>query len=418
MHSMGSEQLLSRMPQAQQAAVAARALTAQTDPRVTPKVLLYSHDTFGLGNIRRSLLLGDLLSTEYPHASILLVTGSPMIHAFRIPERMDYVKLPCVDRVDAEKYEPRFLTACASEVRHTRAAIVERAVVGFQPDLLIVDKRPAGIDGELLPALEALSRQARRPRIVLGMRDILDAPALTRQRLREGGSFDVLERYYDEVWIYGSRDVFDSVAEYDFPPAVARMSRYCGYLRRRPVARRPYAGPPRVLVTTGGGADGEHVLTAYLAGLAARTPGSVHSVIVLGPQLAAAAAARVRTLCRERTDVEVVEFEPDLTLRYADADVVVAMAGYNTVCELLTAGARAVLVPRAEPVQEQLIRARRLATRGFFRMVEPSQLTPEHLFEHVLAAASDMASPMSAIDMDGLSRVKARVQRLLDGSKR
>src|SRR5512132_4410868 len=91
-----------------------------------PKIMIYSHDTFGLGNIRRSLLLGDLLGSEYPHSAILLMTGSPMVHAFRIPDRMDYVKLPCVTRVSADEYEPRFLADCADEIRSTRSAILER----------------------------------------------------------------------------------------------------------------------------------------------------------------------------------------------------------------------------------------------------------------------------------------------------
>src|SRR6185369_11597709 len=88
------------------------------------KILLYSHDTFGLGNIRRTLLLTQDLTRLYPKAAILVVTGSPMIHAFRIPEGVDYIKLPCLDRVDAERYQPRFLYDCAEEVRQTRGAIL------------------------------------------------------------------------------------------------------------------------------------------------------------------------------------------------------------------------------------------------------------------------------------------------------
>src|SRR5262245_56375679 len=104
-------------------------------PRLArPKILIYSHDTFGLGNIRRSLLLGELLGSAYPQSAILLMTGSPMVHAFRIPERMDYVKLPCVTRVNADEYEPRFLTHCADEIRRTRSEILERTSVAFQPD--------------------------------------------------------------------------------------------------------------------------------------------------------------------------------------------------------------------------------------------------------------------------------------------
>src|SRR5262249_17960692 len=75
-----------------------------------PKILLYSHDTFGLGNIRRTLLLSETLIDDYPDAAVLIVTGSPMIHAFRIPDRVDYVKIPCVDRTQAGPHEPRFLS--------------------------------------------------------------------------------------------------------------------------------------------------------------------------------------------------------------------------------------------------------------------------------------------------------------------
>ena len=380
-----------------------------------PKILLYSHDTFGLGNIRRSLVLGELLGAEYPRASILLVTGSPMIHAFHIPERMDYVKLPCVDRVTADRYEPRFLTECADEVRRTRSEIIERTAAGFAPDLFIVDKRAAGIDGELLPALRALSAQPRPPRIVLGLRDILDAPEITRRTLRENGSFEVIEQYYDEIWVYGSRTIFDSVAEYDFPPAIARRTRYCGYLRRRAAPRTPHAGPPRVLVTTGGGADGEALIRTYLEAVSSSEPGAFESLVVLGPQLASGTGEGLRQAVRGRADVQCIDFEPDLSRRYEAADVVVSMAGYNTVCELLSSGVRAVLVPRAEPVQEQLIRARRLAARGTFLMVEPSALTPERLMAEVRRALDAPMPQGSSIDMEGLSRVRNRVQRLLEG---
>jgi predicted glycosyltransferase len=379
-----------------------------------PKILLYSHDTFGLGNIRRSLLLGELFASEYPRAAILLVTGSPMIHAFTLPRQLDYVKLPSVNRVTAEQYEPRFLTDCAEEVRETRSAILKQSVVTFRPDLMIVDKRAAGIDGELLPALKALRRLSRPPRLVLGIRDILDAPAITRRTLRENGSFEVMAKYYDEIWIYGSANVFDAVAEYDFPRGVACKTRYCGYLRRAAVPRTPHHGVPRVLVTAGGGEDGRDLITAYLADVIAGPAHALQSTVVFGPQLDAGAAQALRALARGRTDVQFVDFDADMTRRYEAADVVVSMAGYNTICELLTAGVRSVLVPRAEPVQEQLIRARRLAARGCFRVVEPSALSPGALVGAVHEALAAAAPTGRAVDMEGLTRIRERAHRLLE----
>ena len=175
----------------------------------SPKIVLYSHDTFGMGNIRRTLLLSQEFITEYPGASILIITGSPMIHAFRIPKGIDYIKLPCLDRLCKPKqYAPRYLSGCREEVKQTREAILKESVLRFNPDLMVVDKRAAGIDGELLPTLHALRQNGRHTKLVLGVRDILDEPERTRKVLAGNGSFDVIDEFYDEVWIYGAKTDF------------------------------------------------------------------------------------------------------------------------------------------------------------------------------------------------------------------
>ena len=220
-----------------------------------PKILFYSHDTFGLGNIRRTLLLSQTLAEEYPRAAMLVVTGSPMIHAFRIPENLDYIKLPCLDRTDADCYKPKFLAAQASEVERIRRAILVETVLGFKPDLMIVDKRPGGVDGELLDALRALRRRPTTTRVVLGMRDILDEPARTRSSLRRTRDMATIARYYDEVWIYGEHAIFDPVVEYAFRddvarktlllrvPAAALAGRHGARGSRRTRSSRPVAAP-------------------------------------------------------------------------------------------------------------------------------------------------------------------------------
>lgn len=384
---------------------------------LTPyKILLYSHDTFGLGNIRRTLLLTQELKRTYPKAAILLVTGSPMIHAFRIPEGVDYIKLPCLDRIEADRYEPRFLSDCSEEMKRTRRAILEKSVLGFAPDLMIVDKRPAGVDGELLETLIALQQSQKKTRLVLGLRDILDEPKHTRLSLSRHGCFETIERFYDEVWVYGSEYIFDPIKEYGFPDSVARKTVFCGYLKRpTEVVTRP-AGPPRVLVTTGGGGDGSRMIETYLEGLAVLPRNvAIETLVVFGPQM----PESKRTALLERfdylSDVTFVDFEPDLTKRYAEADIVVSMAGYNTVCELLSFARRAILVPRAEPVVEQLIRARLLAAQGLFELIEPQDLSPKTLIDKVLASFKPTPVSATPLDLDGLPRIRARVAALLKG---
>lgn len=380
-----------------------------------PRILLYSHDTCGLGNIRRTLLLAETVRDEYPDASVLVVTGSPVIHAFRIPAGVDYVKLPTLDRTDADRYSPRFLGGAAS-IMSLRRDILERTIVGFDADLIVVDKRPSGIDGELETTLTAIEGMARRPRLVLGLRDILDEPKRTRASFEKSRAMETIARYYDEVWIYGERSIFDAVREYGFPDTVARRTRYCGYLKRPTVQITRPAGPPRVLVTTGGGEDGAAVLRAYLSDLVA-LPRAVQlrSVVVCGPDLPATARAALRAEFDGLSDVEMIDFEPDMTRRYAEADVVVSMAGYNTVCELLSYGRKAVLVPRATPVVEQLIRANLLAARGYFRMVAPGAVVPGALMRAVLDSLADPVRG-HAVDLDGLPRIRARVRTLLEGT--
>ena len=380
-----------------------------------PRVLLYSHDTFGLGNIRRTLLLAQEVIDQYPRAAVLLITGSQVIHSFRIPKGVDYIKLPCLDRIDAERYESRFLVECSDAVKRTRSAIIERTVLGFAPNLIIVDKRPAGVDGELADTLRALRTRNFPTRLVLGMRDILDEPRKTRETLRNNRSFEVIRDYYDEVWVYGSQSIFDSVSEYGFPDDIARITHYCGYLKRPTVGTNRNGGPPHVLVTTGGGGDGSRMIQAYLEGLSTLPRNvALKSTIVFGPQMSVDTRAEITKRFEYLTDVEFREFEPDLIELYGQADLVVSMAGYNTVCELLSFGRKAILVPRAEPVKEQLIRARLLNAAGLFEMVEPDELSPETLIAKVLNGLNDGAELPVRIDLQGLPRIRERIRELLE----
>ena len=384
-----------------------------------PRILLYSHDTFGLGNIRRTLLLAQEVIEQYPRAAVLLITGSQMIHSFRIPEGVDYIKLPCLDRIDAERYESRFLLECSEAVKRTRRAIIERTVLGFAPDLMIVDKRPAGVDGELNDTLTALRNGNFPTRLVLGVRDILDEPRKTRETLKNNHSFEIIRDYYDEVWIYGSPSIFDTVNEYDFPEDVAQITHYCGYLKRPTKTAHRDVGPPHVLVTTGGGGDGSRMIETYLEGLS-NLPRNValKSTVVFGPQMSVDKRASLVSSFGYLTDVEFREFEPDLTELYAEADLVVSMAGYNTVCELMSFGRNAILVPRAQPVKEQLIRARLLAAAGLFEIVEPHELTPETLLTKVLASLKHDSDRPVRVDLQGLPRIRERLRELLEEKAR
>jgi predicted glycosyltransferase len=73
-----------------------------------PRILFYSHDAYGMGNIRRTLAICEHLTKTMPNAAILIITGSPIIHSLQMPPRVDYVKLPCLTREDNESFSAKY----------------------------------------------------------------------------------------------------------------------------------------------------------------------------------------------------------------------------------------------------------------------------------------------------------------------
>lgn len=390
------------------------------------KVLIYSHDTFGLGNIRRMLEVARHLVESSPEVSVLVITGSPMLHAFRLPPGIDYVKLPCLQRNVQGQYAARSLSLTLHETVRLRANLIRSAIADFAPDLILVDKKPFGVEDELAGALQALQEQQHRPRLVLLLRDILDSPEATARVWRKNGYFEAITTYYDQVLVVGCPEVFDLRREYQFPPFAAAKLRYCGYIAREPGRRtrsemRQQLGVAAherlVLVTPGGGEDGYTLVDTALRGLAglpADERPRLH--IVCGPEMAATQRAAVLAATQALPGVSLQDFSDDMMSLQAAADVVLAMGGYNTVCELLSCGKRGVLVPRTQPGLEQCIRAERMAGMGLLAMVHPDRLTPATLMRALRAelAALDQGQPRPRLQrLQGLEQAKQAIFELL-----
>lgn len=391
------------------------------------KLLIYSHDTYGLGNIRRMLGIASFLSCKHPDLAILLVSGSPMLHAFRIPPQIDYVKLPCLGRLQTGEYISAHIGVSVEQVLRTRANILKSTISGYQPDIVLVDKKPLGLEGELGPALQARKQSPQQPRQVLLLRDILDSPDTTRTIWQKNGYYDAIDALYDRVLVVGNQSIFDVAENYAFPPSVRDKTRYCGYLKRRcsqqSVADTQSelglsANDKLVLATVGGGADGTDLLSCYLQGLkdTKTTPG-YHSLLLCGSEMPAEHRARLEATAARLQHVQIREFTDDI-MRYMEAaDVVVSMGGYNTLCEILTLKKNAIVVPRTAPVREQCIRAERMAALGLIQTIHPDLLTPQRLADAVKTALAQdkiCKSKLYRIDMDGLSRIEEEILYLLD----
>jgi predicted glycosyltransferase len=233
-------------------------------PHPGARVLIYSHDTFGLGHLRRSRALANAIVEAQPDTSVIIISGSPVIGNFEFESGVDYIRIPGVTKLHDGDYRSLNLNVDLDEAVGLRQALILQTAKAFRPDVFIVDKEPTGFRGEVVPALEYL--QAAGCRLVLGIRDVMDEPALLVPEWERKGARAALIRYYDEIWVYGLRDVYQPLKALDLPPEVESRITYTGYLRRD-VPPTPSLNKypkitkqPFILVTTGGGGDGDDLI--------------------------------------------------------------------------------------------------------------------------------------------------------------
>ena len=388
------------------------------------KILVYSHDTYGLGNIRRMLSVVEHLVKKNPEVCALILSGSPMMQAFRLSPRIDYIKLPCLTRAQNGDYKSKYLDIEYEKIITMRADLILNTVVNFQPDLLLVDKKPLGVQNEIAPALDVIGRRANRPRVVLVTREILDGPEVTKDVWERNDYHGAIEEHYDSVLVLGPKNVFDMAEKYDFPATTRHKVRYCGYIAKEQPVRAVAdvreelnAGAlPIVLLTSGGGRDGIHMLGLGLHTLLPDCQrGKIHLVAVLGPEMEAEQREDLHRVGRGVPNLTLIDFTNDMMSYMAAANAVVAMAGYNTVTELLSLGVPAVLVPRTSPSQEQWIRATRLEQLGLFNVIHPDQYSAETLRRSLgeVLAQSRQNDAKHQLDMNALETVHDYVQELL-----
>src|SRR5437867_11085615 len=118
------------------------------------RFLFYSHDSYGLGHIRRTNVIADRLIRSFPAPSALVVTGSPRSHYFRYPPHCDSLKLPSIGKASNGRYVPRESDMALEEVVALRRRLILQAVTSFRPDVFFSDHTPNGIGGEILAALD------------------------------------------------------------------------------------------------------------------------------------------------------------------------------------------------------------------------------------------------------------------------
>lgn len=390
------------------------------------RILIYSHDTFGLGHLRRSRAIANALVAEWPDASVVILSGSPVIGNFEFGSGVDYVRVPGVTKLPDGNYTSLNLNLSLDDAVGLREALILQTAESFRPDLLIVDKEPTGFRGEILPALEHLRNEGCR--LILGIRDVMDEPALLVPEWERKGASEALVRYYDEIWVYGLEEVYRPLAALDLPAEIEPRITYTGYLRRglpkEPALTRypKLMKQPFILVTTGGGGDGDDLIDWVISAYETDPTLDVPAVFVFGPFINRARRRAFVERIARHPKLEALPFDTKIELLMKKAAAVVAMGGYNTFCEILSLDKRALVVPRTRPRREQLIRAVEADRLGLLRMLCDHDGTRDsRRMAQALRALPQQPRPSEVVIpglLDGLDVIRDRVGLALHSAHR
>ncbi|WP_326875540.1 glycosyltransferase family protein [Bosea sp. (in: a-proteobacteria)] len=374
--------------------------------RLPLRVLMYSHDTFGLGHLRRSRVIAEALTRQNSAIEVTILTGAPDVAAFPDGDRIRQIRLPPVKKLASGAYVSWNSAVPYPETIAVRRAIIRTEAARLSPHLMIVDKEPGGLEGELLPTLAVLRDIGST--IVLGLRDVLDAPDTLRLEWQHKGATACIERFYDELWVYGPSDFYDPLQGIPLPERLRDRVRFTGFLARSAScgALHPHRSGNYLLVAAGGGGDGYPLLSAALDGL--RASRELDTVIVTGPYMHCEEFLDLQRRASTLRHVKIVRFDPRMQDLVAGARAMIAMCGYNSFCEALSFDIPTLYVPRTAPRQEQWIRAQRSHALGWSAILTGEQAEDRSEFAAAIDRLMFQLPPSRSVrrpDLGGLGSI-------------
>ena len=388
------------------------------------RVLIYSHDSFGLGHLRRCRAIAHSLVGEFNKLSVLILSGSPIIGSFDFRARVDFVRVPGVIKLRNGDYTSLKLHLDIEQTMALRASIIRHTADVFDPDIFIVDKEPLGLRGEVGDTLEML--KSRGTPLILGLRDVMDEPELLVPEWERKHVMPALKDLYDELWVYGLPQFYDPLTGVEIPEVIRRKIVYTGYLKHQvpealSVKSASVPNTPYILVTTGGGEDGDvlidWVLTAYETEMKIPHP----ALIVLGPFMQTDHQESFLARIEKLESVSAMTFSSHIEHLMEKAVGVVAMGGYNTFCEILSFDKPSIIVPRTKPRLEQYIRASRAQELGLLSMLNYDNEADPKTMATALCQLTQQNPPSEIILpglLDGLQNINRLVSQYIAKSHR
>ena len=366
-----------------------------------PRALFYVQHLLGIGHLKRAATLSRAM--ENAGFAVTIVSGGKAVPGLDIGTA-DFVQLAPMRSADehfAVMLNDDDRPIDASYRLERRDRLLE-TVARVRPDLILTELFPFGrrhLRSEIIPMLEAARNQMPRPRIICSVRDILVEPSKPE---RAPEMVAIVKEYYDKVLIHGDPDLVPFEQTFPLAEEIADRLAYTGYIVDPPPPDATDSGLGRneVIVSAGGGALSEPLLTAAISARGKTRLKEATWRLLAGPSLAEDGFDRLRCLAGDGVIVE--RARADFTALLANCALSISQGGYNTIMDVLAAKVRAVIAPYAGGKEtEQTLRAGLLRQRGALQVVWEDELSPDRLACAVEAALDGPRPDATGIKTDG-----------------
>jgi predicted glycosyltransferase len=265
---------------------------------------------------------------------------------------------------------------------------------------------------ELIPLLETIHIEANRAHVACSVRDVLVA---SRKPGRDAEVVAIVRRFFDAVLVHGDPRLIPFDATFKAAGEIADLIHHTGYVTSGTVAAAEAtpAAHDEVLVSAGGGAVGAPLLFAAMQARPLTALAGKTWRFLTGPNLPEADYAKLQRMAGKAAVVE--RFRPDFPALLKGCAISISQAGYNTTMDILTAGARAVVIPYETGGEtEQRLRAEILASKGLLTVVPAAELSASRLAAAVAEAMAKPAAPLT-VDVSGATTAARLVEEFAAG---
>jgi len=322
------------------------------------RILYFFQGARGLGRTNRFRKIINALIKHDKDVEITLVCGSTKPFKYEIHDNIEIVKLPEIFKGNNQDYISKKIKVEIDRITKVRAKMMLALVKDIEYDYFLVDSVPSGIKGELLDTLRWLHLSSNCKSIFF-MRDILDTASAIIESWDKYSAYNIIEKHYAKVFIFGNKKIFDSVSMYRFPETISAKSHFLGYLKPIDTIHQK-VGKIDILVTVGGGSDGKEIVNNFLQ-VYERQSWTFKTKIVLGIEFPLDTKLELeRKLSNSLlfTKIEIITFTNKMKDLCLASKVIVCMGGYNTLSELIYWKCKPIVIPRVLKTQEQYIRAK------------------------------------------------------------